>query len=450
MKNFRQRLVAFVAGIVLGPAVVWAGLETGTYISDLVATNPLSSDLASTADDHIRLLKSTIKTTFPNINGAVTVTDEQLNTVATNVAANPTATIGLTAVNGSAATYLRSDGAPALSQAIAPTWTAQHIFGLSFSTSPALSAASALPMIEWDETDGAANNQHWWINASGETLQFQIANDARNSSAQWLTVDRTGTTVDSVTFPTQTAGGFVVGSLGTVFNSSRMHVRTTTATAAAAQFVSPTATGSTVFVQNEATSGDNIFITFLTEAGGGGTTRGSIDFNRAGTLTRYNTTSDIRLKKNFKPAPSARTVIDCVKIESFDWKESGQHVDHGVVAQRLNRCAPYAVSKGDVWQVDKSTLIPAMIKYMQEQDARIAQQEARIRKIEAAEVGLLIKEVEELRHRMASLENQNAIVQFNPEPLANRGSITYNRAGGIVQYGVASDKRLKEDAKSRH
>jgi hypothetical protein len=42
--------------------------------------------------------------------------------------ANPTATIGLTAVNGSATTYTRSDGAPALSQAISPTWSGTHTF----------------------------------------------------------------------------------------------------------------------------------------------------------------------------------------------------------------------------------------------------------------------------------------------------------------------------------
>lgn|GEM_PF-1600861 len=42
--------------------------------------------------------------------------------------ANPTASIGLTAVNGVATTAMRSDGAPALSQAIAPTWSATHIF----------------------------------------------------------------------------------------------------------------------------------------------------------------------------------------------------------------------------------------------------------------------------------------------------------------------------------
>lgn len=42
--------------------------------------------------------------------------------------ANPTATVGLTAVNGVASTLMRSDGAPALSQAIVPTWTGAHTF----------------------------------------------------------------------------------------------------------------------------------------------------------------------------------------------------------------------------------------------------------------------------------------------------------------------------------
>jgi hypothetical protein len=42
--------------------------------------------------------------------------------------ANPSASVGLAAVNGSAATAMRSDGAPALDQAIAPTWTGHHTF----------------------------------------------------------------------------------------------------------------------------------------------------------------------------------------------------------------------------------------------------------------------------------------------------------------------------------
>jgi hypothetical protein len=54
---------------------------------------------------------------------------------ATNFAfANPTANVGLAAVNGSATTPMRSDAAPALSQAIAPTWTGNHIFRTASAT----------------------------------------------------------------------------------------------------------------------------------------------------------------------------------------------------------------------------------------------------------------------------------------------------------------------------
>ena len=53
------------------------------------------------------------------------------STVTIPSAANPTASVGLTAVNGSASTFMRSDGAPALDQSIAPTWTGQHIHSIS-------------------------------------------------------------------------------------------------------------------------------------------------------------------------------------------------------------------------------------------------------------------------------------------------------------------------------
>jgi hypothetical protein len=55
------------------------GLETGTYIDDLVATNPVSGDQLSQADDHLRLIKSFILASFPNITGAMTATHTILN-----------------------------------------------------------------------------------------------------------------------------------------------------------------------------------------------------------------------------------------------------------------------------------------------------------------------------------------------------------------------------------
>lgn len=55
------------------------GLETGTYLDALVPTNPASTDGLAQADDHIRLLKSTLKNTLPNLSGAVSATQAELN-----------------------------------------------------------------------------------------------------------------------------------------------------------------------------------------------------------------------------------------------------------------------------------------------------------------------------------------------------------------------------------
>jgi hypothetical protein len=57
-------------------------VETATYISDLNTSYPAASDPKSEGDDHLRLIKSTVKTTFPNVTGAVTPTHTQLNYVA--------------------------------------------------------------------------------------------------------------------------------------------------------------------------------------------------------------------------------------------------------------------------------------------------------------------------------------------------------------------------------
>lgn len=54
-------------------------LETGTYIDDLDSANPTATDNVSQGDDHIRLIKSTVKATFPNIAGAMTATEAELN-----------------------------------------------------------------------------------------------------------------------------------------------------------------------------------------------------------------------------------------------------------------------------------------------------------------------------------------------------------------------------------
>ncbi len=57
-------------------------IETATYLSQLDATYPASGDAKSEGDNHIRLLKSTIKATWPNLTAtAVTPTSADFNTL---------------------------------------------------------------------------------------------------------------------------------------------------------------------------------------------------------------------------------------------------------------------------------------------------------------------------------------------------------------------------------
>lgn len=59
-------------------------LESSTYINGLVSTNPTGSDNISQGDNHIRLIKETIKATFPNIAGAVSGTHTAINSAVTD------------------------------------------------------------------------------------------------------------------------------------------------------------------------------------------------------------------------------------------------------------------------------------------------------------------------------------------------------------------------------
>ena len=45
-------------------------LESGTYVKDLVSTNPPGTDVISQGDDHIRLVKSVLKNSFPSNSNA--------------------------------------------------------------------------------------------------------------------------------------------------------------------------------------------------------------------------------------------------------------------------------------------------------------------------------------------------------------------------------------------
>lgn len=83
------------------------GLEAGSYIEDLVVTNPTASDARSEGDDHIRLVKATLKATFPGMLGAMNrVVSKSSNfaIAATDRTAVFVGTATITATLGAAAT----------------------------------------------------------------------------------------------------------------------------------------------------------------------------------------------------------------------------------------------------------------------------------------------------------------------------------------------------------
>ena len=64
------------------------GLETGTTISSLIASNPTSADPVSQGDNHLQLIKSVLKAQFPGTAGsgyatAITATEAELNSLHT-------------------------------------------------------------------------------------------------------------------------------------------------------------------------------------------------------------------------------------------------------------------------------------------------------------------------------------------------------------------------------
>jgi hypothetical protein len=137
----------------------------------------------------------------------------------------------------------------------------------------------------------------------------------------------------------------------------------------------------------------------------GSNTVGSIYTN--GTTTAYNTTSDIRKKRNIRPLTDeidTGAMIDAMEPVAFEWITPDDHpesfeanpTDHGFVAQHLVDIAPFAVHRGDdepelrpmemrvdeppggrEWSIDYGKLVPYLVAELQALRKRVAELEAR-------------------------------------------------------------------------
>lgn len=88
------------------------GLEVATYIHQLDAANPVGGvDQKQQGDDHLRLIKSTIQNTLPNVAGAVTATHTDLSNTSNlnsgTFTGSMTANVNCSAVNAFTLHYMR-------------------------------------------------------------------------------------------------------------------------------------------------------------------------------------------------------------------------------------------------------------------------------------------------------------------------------------------------------
>jgi len=145
---------------------------------------------------------------------------------------------------------------------------------------------------------------------------------------------------------------------------------------------------------NAATSGDNPWITFVTETSP--SVRGGIDYNRAGGVVRYNTSSDVNLKNiiGYSDKQKSIDILNSTKIREFSWKEDKTNKSQiGVIAQELYETFKGAVSVGSdesllgtedykTWAVDKTAFTFHLIAGWQKHEQLIQELTARVQYLE--------------------------------------------------------------------
>lgn len=186
------------------------------------ASIALTDSLVGNVD--IAAVNTTAKTTLANIKTALGVSS----------AADPSGTIGLSAVNGVATTFLRSDGAPALSQSIVPTWTGQHTFteDILLATTKGIASTNVALQLYDDEfrfTRGVSGSARARIYSGGGGGIFQTTSDGMYGFSSGGGFAAPDTAIG------RTSAGILQINTGTVGSTSRI----TLDTGGTMSFISP-------------------------------------------------------------------------------------------------------------------------------------------------------------------------------------------------------------------
>jgi hypothetical protein len=177
------------------------------------------------------------------------------------------------------------------------------------------------------------------------------------------------------------SGNLLVGTTSTApYRDGKINVAAAATPALCMQ--NTDATYYTSVVWNAASSGDNRFVVFTTEAAASISPRGSIEYNRGAGLVAYNVTSDYRAKDIYGPVTDSGALIDSVPVYMGKMKGATQErpmfIAHEVpaYAHTGEKDAVDADGKPVYQQMDTSALVPVMWAEIQSLRARVASLES--------------------------------------------------------------------------
>lgn len=129
-----------------------------------------------------------------NTSGAFRIQDDSDSTPRIELTGND---INLTATG-----TITAAGATTISGALSASSTAAFAGALTANSTATFNGTAsfngATPLVYLVESDATANNGRWYMRLDSEQFQIRTENDASSSAASALTIDRTGTTVDSI------------------------------------------------------------------------------------------------------------------------------------------------------------------------------------------------------------------------------------------------------------
>jgi hypothetical protein len=426
-------VLKIVDGSVTSPGLAFnSESSTGVYRP---STNVLALTVAGT--QRLRLTTAGVVVTGTHsvsgnasVGGDLTVTGAVSGSnLSSSGGANPSATIGLTATNGSATTFMRSDAAPALNTSISPTWSGTHTFSntivgnISGNAGGTAANASQLDSQSGSYYRNASNLNSGTVPTGRLSGTYSIdidgtAADADLFGGQNSSYYRNADNLNAGTVPSgRLSGTYAISISGTAAdasllggqngsyyrNASNLNSGTvpsdrlsgtyaisisgnaataTSATSATSASSATNATNSTnVAITNDTSTNSTHYVAFTSATSGNGSLKVSntkLTFNpSSGTLTAagdISAYSDIRLKDNVQTLTNAVETVEKLRGVSFERVDMAGRRQIGVIAQEVKQVVPEVVvdsGRGGYLSVSYGNLVGLLIEAIKEQQAQI-------------------------------------------------------------------------------